>query len=720
MKKIPVLMLSLLTLPTYAQGLLSTLNQYQGSLSTPSSSAQTPQNRSTTPDVKPSANSVTSASKKCEENDQTSLPLAYVTSLIQEKDAVLDIVHDPRSGTLSVSSGDMISNCSSMLEWKLHQPEIMGKKSYAVEVKIKDSDICSAVGCTYKVAKVEKGEFKEYENMIFKPTLKGYEECLQKSGVIVGGKIVPDAIYKSPVSEKFSGLENSGRLLFVSHGPSAPMVKAKYGKFEHVNACDHYESAHPRIKTLLTQGDAERERLDAEASKLKDCKVDEYHKLADFIDKYEVYSSQLGDIRDRLILEAAKKSADAISKGKYTDEDLKILQDFDRYVIAPKVELAKALYNESLELDGDAKKAKQAELKNVLSQLAALNQKPYFVPAHVNKLLDDGKFEEAETLNSSLLSIENHKRLGTKVANIDITPEVAASRIASSRESFRQTIENEKERYEYKTGQSSGKAQEYKQLAARMRQNIQTRTQNYSAEIQEENANRQPGGYCYTTWWKTQKCIKEAEERIQFLAAQATKNNQVDAERAAEYDAKAKAYGELEAQGRRYVANQNGEPAPVEQPENSESHDNLTPGARTKEGNFTFQFNNGQPNQQQLNQQQPNQQQLLLQQQQQMAAQQQAMMTPNQYQYPINPYQQQNMFMQQQNPFAMQQQYPMMGQQNFMPQQQYGMNTFNYNSGVPQGQMMNQQQMMNPYGQYNGLQTPYMNQMNMYGGFRMY
>jgi hypothetical protein len=50
------------------------------------------------------------------------LPLAYVTSLIQQKNAALDITHDPRSGTLTIAAEDMIGNCSSMLEWKLKQP----------------------------------------------------------------------------------------------------------------------------------------------------------------------------------------------------------------------------------------------------------------------------------------------------------------------------------------------------------------------------------------------------------------------------------------------------------------------------------------------------------------------------------------------------------------------------------------------------------------------
>lgn len=717
MKKLPILMLSLMTLPVYAQSMLSTLNSHQDSLKTPESNSTgtngsgSSTNSNTGPDVKPSTETISSSSAKCEESDQTSLPLAYVTSLIQQKNASLDITHDPRSGSLTVSAEDMIGNCSSMLEWKLKQPEILGKKSYAVEVKIKEGQECAADGCSYKVTKVENGEFKAHEVMKFKPTLKGFEECLQKSGVVVGGKVVASAIYPAPVKEKFSGLDHSGQLLFLSHGPSSPIVKAKYGKFEHIVGCDHYELAHPQVKNLLTLADSEKERLDAEAAKLKECKVDEYGKLADFIEKYENYSSELGDIRDRLILEAAKKSALAIAEGKYTDDDLKVLADFERYMVNPKVELAKALYDEALELEGDSKKAKQEELKAVLAQISALNQKPYFIALHTQKLIQDGRFEEAEKLNSFKLVLENHQRLGAKQDNVLITPGVAAQRVAAGKAAFAATITSERERYEIRTGQSSGKAQYYANLAARMRANIQLRTQNFTAEIQLEYQRvQQPNGYCYKYWRNAQKCIQETAERIQELQALAQHYNKIDAERAVEYDAQSKDYADLEAQGRRYIAAQNGEEVPADVPVVAAPIDTTVPTARpqdtqgSQQGVYTFDFQGGQQGGQQGVPQ----------------YQQQAAMSPNGYQYPVNPYQQQNMFQQQQPPWMQpQQQNPWMGQQAYGMQGQMGMGyqpqgayNFSYNGGM-QGQMGYQQQ---PYG-YQQQQSPYGYQQQQGAGY---
>jgi hypothetical protein len=708
MKKIPVLLLSLISIPAHAQ-VWSALSDYQESLkpaeNQSSSSLQAPE-------VKPSTNSSSSSSKLCEENDQTSLPLKILTSLILEKDGKLGIVHDQRTGKMKVTSPDMIGNCSSMIDWTLKKPEFEGKKAYALEAKFKK-------GTSYRVI---KGGYPVTLNKEFPATLVGFEECLKDSGVIKDGKVDPNAIVKDQVDAKFEGADYSGELLFVSHGSVSSQVKPKYGdgNFKYRDACDYYESAHPTIGSLLTFGDAEKERLESVARKLQEeCKNGDYSKLADFIDKYEGYASILGEVRDNLIREASKKAALAIEKGTYKDEDLKVIADFDKYIIQPLADKAVALYDKMIEAEGDAKKAIQEELKSVLAKLTEYNKKPYFVSANTLKLLKDGKFEEAEKLNSMKLTIDSYQRIGTKQDNVVITPTVAAQRVASGKASFADSLEAEKEKYEYRTGQSSGKSQYYSSLASRMRSNIQTRNQNFTAEIQEEYARvQQPNGYCYKYWRNTQKCIQDSMERIQELQALLQHYNKVDEERAAEYDAKAREYGDLEAQGRRYVAAQNGEAPPVETNTTTTPapQDTTVPNPRPQSqdsGVYSFNFNQGQQGNQQM-------------------YQQQAQMTPQQFQNPMNPYQNNNMFMQQQ-PYGYQQQY--MGQQNFGG----GMN-YNYNYGSSMGYGYQPQGaysfnwggggMQQPYGQqqYYGQQQQYPQQgggywnrpYQAYGGMSLY
>lgn len=736
MKKLPIVLLALAVSPVHAQSLLGTLTKYQSTLETPTTSAASTSSGGSASrpvsEVKPSTISSSSSSAKCEENDQTSLPLAYVSSLITERDGKLDFVHDARQGTLTVSAPEMIGNCSNMLEWKLRQPEIQGAKAYAVEVKIKEGENCSEAGCTYKVAKVKDGVFQSHEEVVLKPTLKGFEECLQKSGVIENGKVVPGNIYGTQVSEKFSSLDKSGKLLFVSHGPASALVKAKYGKFEPVDRCDYYEKAHPEVSQLLTYEDQEKERLDAEAAKLKECKINEYHKVADFIEKYEGYASELIDVRDKLILESAKKAAENLTSGKYTEEDLKVLADFEKYIVQPKIDLARALYDEMIELEGDAKKQKQDQLRAVLAEIKALNQKPYFLAAHTEKLIKDGRFEEAEQLNFIKLTLQNHERLGQKIQGQEITPSVALANIQAERRAFADRMVEEKEFYEIRTGQTSGQSEFYTRLAKRMVENIQVRTQNYNAEIQSEYMRvQQPNGHCFKYWVNTKNCIQDTVDRIQELQAYLQHYNNVDKERAEEYEAKAAQYKALEDEGRAYLAKHEGGEAPeVETQRLPAEEDTTKPGARAAEAQtlpanmnqgMTFPFNfNMQGN-----------------------AQAQAQMTPQMYQYPTSPYGQQNMF-QQQNPYGYNlgqyAQYGQYGQQNYMGNQAYmnqfgmqpqygnmgqgflgGQASFNLGYGSQYGaqNMMYGNQMYGNqmYGNQNMMYQPYMNynMMSMYG-----
>jgi hypothetical protein len=689
MKKTYIAVLSLLALPLHAQSLLGTLNKHQDSLRSPTTTSEVSEEAETTT----VSESTSTSSGRCEENDQKSLPLAYVTSLLQSRDAKLDIAYDPRSATLKVSAPDMISNCSSMVEWSLRDQEISGQRTYSVEVKLKDGEDCTEEGCKYKVAHVEDGSFKEHKEMIFKPTLKGFEECLEKSGVITEGKVNSGAIYSAPLMEKFKGVRDSGNIKFVSSGPSSALVKAKYGSFSHIDKCDHYEAIHPQWSTLLSWEDEERQRLDAEASKLKDCDISEYHKVADFIEKYEGYASILGEVRDNLILESAKKSAKAIEEGKYTEDDMKVIEDFDRYIVQPKIQLANALYEEMINLEGDAKKAKQEELKQVLAEIKALSQKPYFLSSHTLKLIKDGRFDDAQKLDSVKLTLATYQNLGFKKNNVVITPEIAMMTIAKGRANFAADLEVEKERYEVKTGQVTGQADFYYDLSKQLRRNIEVRSRNYLEEIRLEEARIQPGGHCLIYYINTQTCEKETRERLQILVQVLESTNKVDAERAEEYDAKAKDYEEMEKEGRRYIAAQNGEEY-EEEPERGEPQidETLTPPPRANNGqNGVYNFNYTQPN---MPQQQPQQ---------------------GYYQQPQMGYQQGY-----QQPFMGQQAYGYAGNQYGM---QYGMQSqmgqgysFNWMGQGQQQMMQNPQQMYGLPQQQGYWGQPYSayNQYSMY------
>jgi hypothetical protein len=732
MKKLPIVMLALLTLPVHAQSILNTLNQHQSNLKpATSTNGQTSSTTSESkPDVKPSGESVSSTSTKCEENDQTSLPLAYVNSLLLEKDGALNISHDPSGGTLEIKAPSMISNCNSMIEWKLKKPEILGKKAYAVEAVIKRGDVCNVDGtCSYKVKLADNGDFKEHQNMNFKPTLKGFEECLQKSGVIANGKVVPAAIASEQLLEKFSGLDYSGKLLFLSHGPSSPLVKAKYGKFEFQNGCDYYENTAAQPTSLMTATDANKERLDAEASKLRECKADEYYKLSEFISKYDEYASDLSQVRDRLIIESVKKSAENITKGKYTAEDMKVIKDFQTYIVEPKIKQATDLYELSLDQEGEAKLATQAELTKVLAEISALQKAPYFNAANVNKLIKDGKFDEATTMNNFITILYNHQRLGTIENGTKITSGVAAQRSNIAIAQFKEALKKEVLIYEHKTGQKDTEQAKYVAEAAGARWRIQERNANYTARIQEVYADiTPPNGHCFKYFVNSQKCQAETQQDLTDLVNKLQFDNNFDLQIATRADANAKEWGAYSAEGRRYIATQNGEEVPAETAATTQPQDNTVPPTRQTQPTAPNFYNFQQPGQQQGQQAQGQQQQYF--------NYQGAMQSYQQYQQQTVPYQGQQSMNQQSNPYAQymggqqQQQYnPFMGQQAYGYQPQYGQQygqqyggQFNMNFGM--GQQQNPYSMYGSAGGYqqqstaNSWYRPYgtaYNQYSLYG-----
>jgi hypothetical protein len=598
MNKTVWLLLTLVALPLHAQSILSTLNQYQGNLgpgpstvSGGSPEIRTPESTSRIESVSSSASTGT-----CEENEQTSLPLSYVTSLIQARQGQLEVSYDSRRGRLTVSAPDMIRNCESMMKWEMKVKTEAGQpKLYAIEAKIKTGDNCTPEGCEYRFAKVEAGTFRGWQTTRLKPNLSGFEECLKQAGVIENGHVKTDALFTGPLNQPFEGITESGDVQFVSHGPVGQMVRAKHA-FRSQDRCDYFESINPTFTRVVSTRDQENARLQAEVAELRRCRPAEYARVADFMERYENMAGLLTDIRDDLIEKAAKDATKRIEEGRYTEDDLKVIQDFERYMVNPLIQRAGRLYEELRDLTGAEQTAKRNELKVVLDKLKEYNTRPYLTAALTRKLIADGRFDEAEKMNGLKITLDTYSKLGTRVNGAVVTPESASTIVLRSKESFHRELETERENYSIRTGETRGRSNHYRDLSRTLRNNIEIRTRNFTAELQDEFGRvQQPNGHCYRYFRNTQRCIQDSMTRIQELQNLLRQYNRVDSERAAEYDEKARQYGEMEAQGRRHVAAQNGEELPPERP--VAAQDNTIPARRQNEGGYNFDYQGGQPQQ---------------------------------------------------------------------------------------------------------------------------
>lgn len=691
MKKSSLLLLSVLSFPVCANDVMKALLDHQPTRRSVSSSGPSSQ----TPEKVGAASTKTLVSgKSCLDLDiteQKSLPLKVINSLIQEEPRKLSVNHNPASGLLEITSPAMISNCNDMIEWKVNQTPINGENAYTVEAKFKQGQNCENGKCKYKVTMMKDESYDRVEEMQFAPNLKGFKECLVKSGVFAEGKSGPDpkAIYYGPINVEAQDIRAKGELLFVSEGPESVQIgPAKGDRFRMVSDCRYIEQIDPSPTILLSQEDVVRARRDQEAEELKNCTVNEYGRVADFLESYEDEYGFLRDVRDKLIKEAAVKSAATMLAGNETEEDWKVFEDFEKYILEPLYEEADQLYAQMQNLSGDEKQKKYAELQAVVKKLAVYGNKPYFEQAHTDKFLAAGKFDASQRMNTARLTIGEYQNLGKTNKGVVVSPESIIKTVAAKKLEYSQFIEKNRESFEIRTGQVTGQAAAHTAAANRLRQNIQIRTRNFTEEIQEEYKRIQPGGYCYAYFRNTQKCIAESTERIQELQFVLQRRNQEDLKRAQELDQKAAEYQKLEAEGRRYIATQNGEAPPKE-----EDTDALKPGARTEEGSYTFNYNPQAA--QQMGMQQPGMQMGM-----QGFMPQQGMMNPM-----MNPYGQQSMFGGQ-NPFMYQQ--PMMGQMGayaqFGMQGNYGMNPY---MGM-QMPMMGGQQVYSFGGQQMGMGQPMM------------
>ncbi len=257
MKIFSLVVLSFVAIPAYAQGLFDALEQSQAALpAAPGVTTERPATGITSPTVRPS-----DVDTSCSESKQTSLPLLYFTRLIRQPNAQLNITPDPASGTLQISHpARMIGNCNSMLQWNLRQNEVAGVKTYSIEIKFKDGESCPAEVVApegqkcYRVAKMKDRQFDKFEVKPFSNDIQGFQRCMEEAGVMTPAGIVDNAIYHQPVQETFSGVEETGRLEFVSHGPVSSQIQPRH-ELVRVSRCDVYEKIHPTIGMVYSPTD---------------------------------------------------------------------------------------------------------------------------------------------------------------------------------------------------------------------------------------------------------------------------------------------------------------------------------------------------------------------------------------------------------------------------------------------------------------------------------
>jgi len=533
---------------------------------------------------------------RCGENFQTSLPLAYLENLSLEKTKI-DTSFDASRGKLTVTTPSIINNCSSMFALSLNKKKFNDGPAYVVSANFIKGKECDDRRCLYNVGVFEDGKIVN-KDLAFSNDMAGFFECMNAAGVMKNGEVVASAVDAGRIKTTFPDkIDSSARLLFGSHGPQS--FQSRDSKdWVSIEGCDHYEvldSERPKIVSLEDQQAADNA---AERAKVEACGV--YSKINDFIQSTSGANDDLIVIRNKLILEATQATAAKIEAGKYEGKDLQVIADFDRYIVEPIVKDITLLYDQLEIASGEQKDAIMAQIKELESQLKVYNKQPYFTAKQTKKLIDAGNFDEAEELGGLKLTMTAYASVGQKQNNVLIDPSVADKKVMADKRMFARQLAKEKENYEVRTGQITGESDYYTKLTRSMQTNVQVRSQNFNREIASEYQRMSPGGYCYASPYRNvQRCVADSQSRISELQALLQHYNRVDLERAQEYEQKAKEYGALEVEGRRYIAQQNGEeevPAPQQQPTTNTT---LAPpqGSYQDNSSYQFQWNGGQQGQ---------------------------------------------------------------------------------------------------------------------------
>ncbi len=103
MKMLSLILVATISSPAWSQKFQAALEESQNKLQEQGSTTVS-ESTVMTPTVKVEKKE----SGICENENQNSIPLKYLTSLIRQKDGNLKISHDPRSGKVKVSTGPFI------------------------------------------------------------------------------------------------------------------------------------------------------------------------------------------------------------------------------------------------------------------------------------------------------------------------------------------------------------------------------------------------------------------------------------------------------------------------------------------------------------------------------------------------------------------------------------------------------------------------------------
>jgi hypothetical protein len=449
---------------------------------------------------------------------QQSLPLTILKKLSNGKD-FFKVEVDEKLNLAKVSSEMMIGNCNDMLE---------------VRVSNKENPTVYYLGVFLKGNK----------------TNRDFENCINEK-VVTEGKVDPKKVVKDTLKVDFA-FEKSGPLKYISEGPIGM-------NFPHEDnrGCEVYEAFNSSKPLLYTVNDREKQKRDSIVNSL--CRTNRYKDISDeTIEKYKEYGDILTKVRNELILSEVKKLASDIKASEdISGLDFSVIGDFQKYVIDPMLKEIELVYADYKTATGDQKKILEKKLKELKAKLSTFRKAPFLTEVEYNKLKDKGQFDAAEELFALRASIKEFEKVGFVEGSLLISPKLAMSRTQTAINQNKIVMQDERLKYQVRTGEVTGKSAQYQNISQQLTRNIQTRTTNYNNAINQLYADAQRK--CNNYWVNRNKCLEKYATQIYALQTKLTKANERDTQLSTKFQQKSIEFASLEEIGRQYRTSQDSE-----------------------------------------------------------------------------------------------------------------------------------------------------------------
>lgn len=506
---------------------------------------------------------------------QSSIPLSFFSNLLINNGENYQMTYDKDKKSMRIDFGEMMTACND----KFNFVKRSAGEKYYIELKLKNGV-----------------SFEDFQ----KCTLEKTENEYKTERVVIN----------------FNEVKPDQEIVFLSNGPYASKYpRHKMIKIEGCQMIEQFDNY--RIVALEKDSDY----INKQDQVAKICESNDYKEILSNINQFEDFGGVLQKVAAGLIDEKVKEAASKILDKKLDQVDFDVFDDFEKYVLDPKIEEIERVYSELmlLEVNSSAYDKKKRELDKLKRELAKYSRAPYPDNKVRSILLADGYFSEEALIFKINTKVATTRMIFNKQDDVVIDPARAEDILDTQVADHNAFLDQSRKEFRIRKGEITGESQKYFEIAESFEQQLEDETQGYQEGMALLNRKKQECAREAMTFFgynakKHQECVESKDRFMNEFTKIYQANREGLQKEINEYLKQGNHYYALEAEARGEVPKKT---------------DKVVPSDNTPKYSFNYGEAYAQAFPQQQNQGQNPQ---LTQQQMQWYQQQQQMRVPPQYQ----------------------------------------------------------------------------------------